>query len=397
MFPVLGPIKRVTALIALVASLAGCASQQAATETVFFPPAPNLPRVQYLAGISSSEDVEGKQNSFSLLSVGGVEQKKVRLIIKPYGLAAAGGKIYVADIAGQVLILDLAKKTFDKLKGDNGIGKLKKPSNLTVDSRGFLYVSDVGRKELLIYDDQGEFLKAIGRELDLFPGPVAVDDDRLYVLDTRRSSVRVLDRTSFEQIKEIGRSDDPEQALSLPISMVMDQKGVLRITNAGNGKVMSFDRDGHFLSAFGQLGDGFGQFSRPKGIAADGNGYLYVIDSAFQNVQVLTEQGRILMFFGGADLKTGGMNLPAGITLSKDNLPYFQTLADKNFEIEQVVLVANQFGDPKIGIYGFGKQRGIDYEKEYKRIQEERERKAKETLDRQKNDPPKKEQGTANQ
>lgn len=387
--------KLAVAFASLLISLSGCASQKNAQGPVFFPPAPNLPRVQYLKGISSSADVEPSSNSVSLFSIGQVDRKKVRPIIKPYGVAASAGRIYVADLAGQILIMDLAKQTFEKLKGDNGTGKLKKPVNLAADRLGYLFVADIGRKEIMVYDPQGEFVKAVGGEHDMNPGGVAVDDDRIYVLDIRHRAIRVFDRESYELIKEIGKGDDPEKSLSMPITMVMDKKGIIRVTNAGNGKVMSYDRDGHFLGAFGQMGDGFGQFSRPKGITADGNGYLYVVDAAFQNVQVLTEQGRILMYFGGAK-GYGGMNLPAGIALSSDNLEYFQGLADKDFELEQVIVVANQFGDPKLSIYGFGKQRGIDYDKEYKRIQEDRERKARAELEKRKaSDAPKKEQGGA--
>lgn len=368
--------------VAYLILLSACAGQKKAQGPVFFPPAPNLPRIQYLTGITSSQDVEGAASSLSLLSFGGADQKKLRPIIKPYGVAAAKGKIYVADIAGQVLIIDLPNKSFEKLKGDNGVGKLKKPINLAVDAQGFLYVADNGRKEVLVYDAQGEFVRSVGRDFDLTPGSVAVDEDRIYILDVRKGFIQVVDRVSFERVKEIGKNDDPAQSLSLPISMALDGKGVLHVTNAGTGKVMSFDRDGHFLSSFGQMGDGFGQFSRPKGIAADQNGNLMVVDAAFQNVQVLTDKGRVLMFFGGAEGAIGGMNLPAGITTSSDNMEYYQKLADKNFELEQIVLVVNQFGNPKIGIYGFGKQKGIDYEKEYQRVQSERERKARELMEK---------------
>ncbi|MBU5637966.1 hypothetical protein KOM00_14650 [Geomonas sp. Red69] len=367
--------------------LSGCAGTRGARGPVFFPPAPDLPRIQYLGGFSNSADVEGKDTSLSLLSIGGVDQKKVIPIVKPYGVAVGKGKIYIADLGGRVLIADPANKTFTRLKGDNGIGKLKKPIQLAVDELGSLFVADNGRKEVLVYDPQGEFVRAVGLGGDAAPASVAVDAERLYVLDTRKGAIRVFDRQTFEQVKEIGTGDGAEQSLSLPITMAIDSKGVIRVTNAGNGKVMSFDKDGHFIAAFGDIGDGFGQFSRPKGIAVDDNGYLFVVDAAFQNVQVLNEKGQILMYFGGV-IPYGGMNLPAGVAVGKDSSGYYQGLAEKNFEVEQIVVVANQFGDPKVGIYGFGKQKGIDYDKEYQRILKERLQRIQELKEKQKVAPP---------
>jgi DNA-binding beta-propeller fold protein YncE len=353
---------------------------------VFFPSAPSFPRLQYLAGINGSDDVEGKTSNWSLFSFGKAAQKKSRNIIKPLGVSAAGGKIYVADIAGQVAIIDMARKSFDLLKGNNGIGKLKKPVSVAVDDLGFLYVADVGRKEVVVYDREGEFLNAIGAGLGITPTDVAVDKDRIYILDTKEAVIKVLDRSTSALIMEIGKGFLGENKLSLPINFSLDKSGTIRITNAGTGKVVSCDRDGNFLGSFGEMGDGFGQFSRPRGIAVNDKEEIYIVDAGLQNVQVFSDKGRLLTYFGSSKLPVGGMNLPSGIALSRAELPFYQTLADKNFELDQVVFVTNQFGDPKISIYGFGKLRGVDYDLEYKKLQQEREKKARDAIEKAKRD-----------
>jgi len=65
-------------------------------------------------------------------------------------------------------------------------------------------------------------------------------------------------------------------------------------------------------------------------------------------------------------LPVGSLNLPAGITVSKDSLETFQQLAAPDFELEQVVMVVSQVGRHRVNIYGLGKKRNFDYEGFYK-------------------------------
>lgn len=376
------PVRIMATLLSfwLMTVLAGCAGERSAMQGPVFFPSPTLPRVQYLMGINSSADVEGEVNKVSLLSLGVQQDKQPRPIIKPFGITTARNKVYVADIAGQVAIMDLANKKFELLKGDRELGKTKKPVAVAVDEAGFIYVADVGRKEVLVYDAEGEFLRAVGGELGATPADVAVDEDRIYILDSKGAAIRALDRVTGEHVGDVTKNLEGDNRLSLPINFTLD-RGTFYVTNAGTGKVTSLDRDGNFIGSFGKLGDGYGQFSRPKGVAVGKAGEVFVVDAGFQNAQIFTEKGRLLMFFGGNTIPVGGMNIPAGITVGNESLEFFQKLADKDFQVDQVIFVANQFGDPKISVYGYGKRRGIDYEKEYKRLQAEREKKARAAME----------------
>jgi len=61
-----------------------------------------------------------------------------------------------------------------------------------------------------------------------------------------------------------------------------------------------FDKAGQFISTFGRLGDGTGNLSRPKGMAIDQYGHIYVVDALFNNVQIFNEQGKLLLIIGSA-------------------------------------------------------------------------------------------------
>jgi len=115
-----------------------------------------------------------------------------------------------------------------------------------------------------------------------------------------------------------------------------------------------FSKDGEFIRAIGEIGTAPGKFARPKGIAVDKEDRIYVVDAAFQNVQILAPGGGALMYFGGPGNDRGSMNLPTVVKIDYDSVSYFEKYAAPGFDIEYLVLVANQFGENKVLVYGFG-------------------------------------------
>ncbi len=101
----------------------------------------------------------------------------------------------------------------------------------------------------------------------------------------------------------------------------------------------------------GKYGNGYGMFVRPKGIAVDREGVLYVVDAGFQNVQMFNEQGQLLMFFGGPYQGPGTMYLPAKVTIDYENVDLFRDRVHRGLEAKYLVIVTNQYGPDKISIY----------------------------------------------
>jgi len=360
-------------LLMLISSLFlfGCAPTTTVkkNEMIFFPPAPTPPRVQFLLGIGSSRDVERSESEFSLFSMNEVVSEEVKTLSKPYGIIANGSKLYVSDtIAGTVAVIDLQQKSFNWLAGDFGPGKLKTPINLAKDSTGNLYVADVDRQQVVAYDTEGNFLRVYGSGYDMKPVDVAVDDRHLYLLDITRNKILVFNKANGELINGLGQdSENPAERLQLPSNLTLTERGIFYVANIGSGSIVKLDREGNVLGVFGKMGDGFGQFARPRGLVTDSNKRLYVVDAAFQNVQLFNDEDRLLMFFGGPGLPVGSLNIPAGIDVTDQDLDFYQQFAAPGFELEQVILVVSQVGRYKINIYGLGKQQGIDYEAYYQK------------------------------
>ena len=80
---------------------------------------------------------------------------------------------------------------------------------------------------------------------------------------------------------------------------------------------------------------------RPKGIAVDSEGHLYVVDGLWGIVQVFDQQGRLLYYFGGRGMANGEFQLPAGLFIDRE---------DRIFVVDSFnrrVQVYRYFGLPK--------------------------------------------------
>lgn len=342
--------------------LSGClASKQSAKniDKVFYPASPAPPRVQFLRSYSGSWDIEKKKSAFDSFVTG--KKNKGKSLIKPYGVAIQKGKIYVCDTEGGIMVFDLNAKTFLPFRGAYGMGKLVQPFNIAIDTDGTKYVADPVRKQIIVYDKNDLYIKSIGRPGKWKPTGVAVNEDRVYVVDLDNKAVKVFDKNSGEQIKIIGQKGDPQERLGIPTNIVISDDGTLYVSDVGRFQVLQYDRDGHFLEEIGGPGQSSGYFSRPKGIAVDKDNNLFAVDAAFNNVQLFDKEGQMLMSFGKGGNRPGDLYLPAGIHIDYDNIDFFREYADPNFEIQHLLFVTNQYGDNRLNVYGFGKDKTKEY------------------------------------
>jgi DNA-binding beta-propeller fold protein YncE len=324
---------------------------------VFFPPPPELPRIQYLTSYSGMKDIE-EQSSFNRFVVG--EKQDVKLD-KPYGVAIHDGKIYVCDTNATVMVFDLKGKTFSALKGAAGPGQLVQPLNISIEPDGTKYVADPVRGQVVVFGPDDAYLKAYGDPGSWRPVDAVPFENLLYVVDTSKKLVHVLDKGSGEILRSIGDKGEPTERLDRPTNLAVDGEGYLYVTDIGRFQVVKFDRDGHFKATFGLAGDSLGHFARPKGIALDRQDHLYAVDASFNNVQIFNREGRLLMFFGTGGDAAGNFLLPAKVVVDYDNVLYFEKYAQPDFRIDYLVLVTSQFGSRGVSVLAYGQQRGKSY------------------------------------
>lgn len=344
-------------ILCFLCLLCGCRSIPKTTvqspAPIFYPAAPDEPRLQFLASFSSSEDLEPAPSRFRKFIAD--EENTSRPIVKPYGIAVYGDKIYLCDtVHNGIDILDLKKRKFSYFRPKQE-AQLIDPINICFDNEENMYVADSRRGQIVIFSSTLDYRGAIGKKSEFKPTGVAVKDDKIYMCDLKSRSVLVFGLKDKHHLFSIPRQNAAQDALLFsPTNIAIDEAGNLYVSDLGAFRVQKYSPSGEFLMSFGSHGDSLGQFARPKGVAVDREGRVYVVDAAFENIQIFDKEGKLLLFFAEPGGSPVSMVLPAGITIDYSLKDYFSPLIDPSFEVEYLILATSQYGDRKLSIFGFG-------------------------------------------
>jgi len=318
--------------------------------TIRYPSPPDTARFQFLTRYGASTDFTGKQSKFKTFIAG---EQEALPINKPYGITLHQSKIFIVDpeIAGLELI-DLEKNTFEYFL-PSGKGRLLLPINCNFDMDGNLYVSDVEREQVVIFDKDLKYAGEIGGEENFKPTDVSIGGDTIYITDPKNNRINAYNRKSrkllfsFPENASVGDENWLYNPMNLHVA-----GGHIYVTDFGNSRVKIFHQDGTFFRSVGSYGRRPGQFVRPKGIAVDHDLNLFVVDAGFQNVQVFNEAGQLLMFMGGPYHGPGDMYLPANVIVDYNHLSFYQKFVDPEYQLEYLIFVTNQYGPDKVNVYG---------------------------------------------
>ena len=162
------------------------ATQSNNNNIVIFPPPPAKAKIQFLISISNSADVTKKRSKFSTYVLG---KEQVLNINKPYGITVKNGKIYICDtMLGGLEIINLGKNTFQYFKPD-GLGQFKKPINCDVDSDNNLFVVDIERKQILVFDYSNNFIQSFGEKELTKPTDIKIYGNKIFVSDIKSHKI----------------------------------------------------------------------------------------------------------------------------------------------------------------------------------------------------------------
>jgi sugar lactone lactonase YvrE len=362
------PMVRKMATLSVVLTIcffAGCRSsniRQQELKPVFFPPAPETPRLQFLKSFAGPEDLGPvKTSAFEKFIVG--EPEKTEGVQIPYGVAIFEGKLYVCDVGKRMVdIFDLRNRTFSYLTRDR---RLMNPLNIYIDDDGTKYVTDPTAGLVFVFDRNNDITAMLGRESKINPIDIVVRGSLCYVTDFTSNQVVILDKVTGREITRLGKRNEVQKQqeplieladgeFSLISNLALDARGNIYVTDKTGARITEFDRTGLFKRTIGRLGDNIDEFIRPKGIAIDNRDRIWVVDTGSEVAKIYNQQGQLLLFFGLPGNEPGMMNLPAKIVLDYNNIDFFRQYAVKGANIEFLVLVTNQYGPNKVNVYGFG-------------------------------------------
>lgn len=345
---VTAPLRTVAlSMICLLAS--GCASAppEQQFERLVWPPPPEAARIEFVRTISSDQDLQ-TETTFSeqVVNILAGKPPPSRHVIQPMGLAVSddGQRVYVSNLTrGVVFRFDFEQQSFLE------IGDLLHPSGLALDAEEQLYVVEQGQRHIAVFDTDGQRVRTITHANIERPVGIAIDRQRgrIYLVDTGRSehnsetkqghSVKVfgLDGTLIKTIG--GREAPPDHRMLYPSYAAVDQAGNLYVSDTLNARVQQFDADGNYVRTFGERGNRYGMFERPKGVAVDSFGNLYVVDSAWSNVQIFNARAEVLMFFGGRGSYPGLLANPTDIAIDHLDRIYVADHLSHRINVYQLV------------------------------------------------------------
>ncbi len=364
-------LRAVILLFLPLLSWAGCAAgpeTEGTKQTLFLPPAPSLPRLQFLRSISGSADVEPRSSALDSFLFG-AEAKKERIIGRPYDCAVHNGKIFVSVQSGYFVEIDLPKSKIQIVEV-HGRATLITPLGFTFADDGLLYVADKGRRQIVVLDEKFEFVREYGPfEQEARITDVAVHGERLYITNastktSQMGTVRVLDKTSGEEIMrlghEFGADDTTDQFLASPVAVVVDEPGNVYVLDALKMRIFVWSPEGELVGHIGQPGNSLGGFARPRGLALNSK-LLWVVDNDFGNCQAFDLAGRPRMFFGSKGDAPGQFRQPSAVWVGTEGLDLFADNIDEDFDAQKLVIVVSRNGPHRLSFFAFGRHKKLDY------------------------------------
>ncbi len=243
---------------------------------------------------------------------------------------SSNGNLYVVDSGNhRVVIFDSSGRRIGQLgQQGSGDGQLQDPVGIDVAADGGIYVADRGNARIVKFFSDGSApisipLQADGEEV--VPIDVAVSPLAAELFVTSNNNHRVLIFSSAgELLRSWGGEGDGPGQFRYPATLTLANSSVF-VVDVLNARIQSFDFSGGSNKVFGKLGAGPGTFFRPKGVAVDKTGRVYVTDSYLGVIQVFSSDGEFLHAIGDDGVPTRFEN-PVGLTSFGNRIVLVQML-----------------------------------------------------------------------
>lgn len=311
-------------------------------------PAPathEVPRYVYIGAligdgnfVRPQEHAEGLASAFARLVEFVRGEMVPRRLDRPQaGVVDEAGRVLVTDLGrGAIFVFDEGQAKLEVWEQADGLRGFVAPVGIALGPDGQALVADAELALIARLDRQGNPLPAIGKGQLQRPNGVAFDatTQRLFVADAKAHQVKVFDLEGNLLAVWGSRGDLPGQ-FNFPTHIALrDQK--LYVSDTLNARVQTLSAaTGEPLGVVGRRGLFIGDLVRPKGVAADSENNLYVIESYFDHLLVYNRRGEFLMPIGGVGNAPGRFHLPAGVWVDNRNRVFIADTLNSRVSIFQ--------------------------------------------------------------
>jgi DNA-binding beta-propeller fold protein YncE len=322
------------------------------SEAAYNPKAENPYSAGSIVPAEPAQIGSGKTSSKVSQPITGLQSKT----IYHYRLVAIGdgGTTYGEDQTFTTGRVDRPSFAFAFGSSGTGNGQFTNPRGIAIDSKGNAFVADYSSStvsRIQKFNSKGEYVSQFGswgtgngQMKNL--GGVAIDaEDNVYVLDFGNARIDKFNAKG-EYVSQFKIPQTVE-----PNGIALDGKGNLWVLDSEEG-LLKYSTAGQFLGKAGSTGSSDGQYSAPhEGIAADIDGNIWITDYGNKRIEKFNPRGEFLAKFGSSGSGDGQFNLgPRGIAIDPKGALW---VADSgNNRIQEVVPEGeyiSQFGSTGTG------------------------------------------------
>lgn len=171
-------------------------------------------------------------------------------------------------------------------------------SAVALDSKGHIFLFQRADPMLAEYDASGAFVRRLGDGLFTHPHGLRIDrDDNLWATDDESHVVLKLDHGGHPLLVlgKTGRGGEGDWLFNAPADVGFGSDGSIYVADGyGNSRIVKFDRDGRYLTAWGRYGKEAGEFNLPHTVVVDRRDRVYVGDRENRRIQIFDANGRFL-------------------------------------------------------------------------------------------------------
>lgn len=239
------------------------------------------------------------------------------------GMVDEAGRVYVTDIGrGGVFVFDKSAGKLNVWEMASRTARFETPIGIVSGAHGEILVADADLRSVIRLDSHGTPVGEFGREVLQRPTGLARDALRgiVYVADTKAHDIKAFSDDG-KLLEVIGRRGEKDGEFNFPTHLAF-AAGKLYVADTLNSRIQIFDQDHKWLGKFGRLGLYVGDLVRPKGVAVDGDNNIYVVESLYDSLLVFNGEGRTLMAMGGGGKEIGQFYLPSGVWVDAHNQVY---------------------------------------------------------------------------
>lgn len=328
-------------MVWLACMMAGCATKRSTFNFGIPPslvvnrpmwPSPKdgeVPRYMYAGQLTGEDNFheprdepQTKTTSFFRWLLGLFDNEAPVVLQRPQsGVVDDSGRIYVTDISRQaVYVFDPKGNRLDIWEGLGSNAHFVAPTGIALGEDGDIYVADSDLGIVARLNRKGESLGVIGQGELRRPVGVAYDADThlLFVADTYGHDIKVYGKDGRLQ-RTLGHRGDKPGEFNYPTYIALVQ-GNLYVSDTMNARVQLLDAEtGQSKQVIGEFGLNVGNLVRPKGVAVDSEGNIYVVESYFDRLLVYNKEGQFLMPLGAEGQMIGEFYLPSGVWIDAHN------------------------------------------------------------------------------